>query len=184
MKQSEKLAVFRYAKTRFISRSVVIVMVMVFTVLMFRASSAELLLWFVLLIFLLSAFFTVYGISPMFTAHWLTRSRLILRQGIYFKCVIPLRDIEKIQPYDAEMRIGLALSWRSSILFVTSSRYELVEVRLRRPRRFWQVLGFAASRIVFNVEKRDELLSLIEERMALLAPIEPNRPDAQLGNQG
>ena len=178
MKTSEKLAVFRYPKTRFISRGVVIAMVMLFTVLMFRALSPELLLWFILLIVLLSAFFAVYGISPMFTTHWLTRSRLILRQGIYFKCVIPLREIEKVEAYDAEMRIGLALSWRSSILFVTSSRYELVEVKLKRPRRFWQVLGFAASRIVFNVEKRGELLSLIEERMASLAPVKADRPDA------
>ena len=178
MEKGEKLAIFHYAKTRFITRSVVIALVMFFMVLMFRALSPELLSWFILLIVLLSALFAVYGISPMFTTHWLTRSRLILRQGIYFKCIIPLRDIEKVQAYDADMRIGLAISWRSSILFVTSSGYELVEVRLKNPRRFWQVLGFAASRIVFNVEKRDEFISLIGERMALLAPIEADRPDA------
>jgi len=178
LKSSEKLVVFRYAKTRFISRSIVIAMAMVFVVVIFRTLSGELLPWFILLIVLLSVFFAVYGISPMFTTHWLTRSRLILRQGIYFKCVIPLRDIVKVQAYDAEMRIGLALSWRSSILFVTSSGYELVEVRLREPRRFWQVLGFAANRIVFNVERRAELLSLMEGRMALLAPIESDSPDS------
>lgn len=178
MKTSERLAVFRYPKTRFISRSVVIAMITFFMIVIFRALSTELLLWFILLIILLSALFAVYGISPMFTSHWLTRSRLILRQGIYFKCVIPLKEIGKVEAYDGEMRIGLALSWRSSILFVTSSRFELVEVGLKRPRRFWQVLGFAAKRIVFNVEKRGELLSLIEERMALLTPIETNRPDA------
>jgi len=178
LKTSEKLAVFSYPKTRFITRSFFIAIVTLFSILMFRAVNAEMLVWFIFLIVMLSALLAVYGISPMFTAHWLTRSRLILRQGVYFKCVIPFRDIEKVQAYDAEMRIGLALSWRSSILFVTSSGYELVEVRLKKPRRFWQVLGFAASRIVFNVEKRADLLSLIEERMALLAPVEPDRPDA------
>ena len=151
---------------------------MVLCIVFFRSMPSDTMLWLVALLALLTVFLLVYGISPMLTSHWVTRSRLIVRQGVYFKCVIPMRGILKVEPYDADMRIGLALSWRSSILFVTSSKYELIEVRLRRPRRFWQVLGFAAERIVFNVEKRDEMLSLLRERMASLSPVESDGPDA------
>lgn len=151
---------------------------MVLCIVFFRSMPSDTMLWLVALLALLTVFLLVYGISPMLTSHWVTRSRLIIRQGVYFKCVIPMRGILKVEPYDADMRIGLALSWRSSILFVTSSKYELIEVRLRRPRRFWQVLGFAAERIVFNVEKRDEMLSLLRERMASLSPVESDGPDA------
>ncbi len=169
---------FRYSKTRFISRSTVILLAMIFLIVFLRSMPSDALPWLIALLALLAVFLFVYGITPMLTSHWVTRSRVILRQGLYFKCIIPMREILKAEPYDADMRIGLALSWRSSILFVTSSKYELIEIRLRRPRRFWQVLGFAAERIVFNVEKRDEMLSLLHERMTSLAPVKSYGPDS------
>src|SRR6266516_5900881 len=38
---------------------------------------------------ILAVYFVLFAVSPLLTEHWVTRSRLILRQGWYFRTVIP-----------------------------------------------------------------------------------------------
>ena len=57
----------------------------------------------------LAAYVALLVLSPLLTQHWLTRSRLILRQGWYFRCVIPLADAESMGPYDWDPKFGLRI---------------------------------------------------------------------------
>ncbi len=121
----------------------------------------------------------LFAASPLLTEHWLTRSRLILRQGWYFRAILPLSDIESVGPADVGgPALGIHRPLGQRTLYVTGGRSGLVVVRLVRPRRFWQSFGLAASEIVFDVADRDAFLRAFEERRSLLAPVQAEGADA------
>lgn len=129
---------------------------------------------------LFGAYLVVWGASPLFTTHWLTTSRLILRQGWYFRAVIPLREIVSAEAFDGEPKLGIRALMGRQRLYVAGSRVGLVAVRLRSPRRFWTVLGATAHEIVFDVDSRDAFLDTFRERRMSLAPVQAERADADL----
>jgi hypothetical protein len=118
-----------------------------------------------------AAYIVIVGLSPMLTNHTLTRSRIILRQGWYFRCVIPFSDAEAIGPYDGDPRFGLRLSPTRGLLYVVGGRDNLVAVRLKQPRRFAQVLFMTAREIVFDVDDREAFLAAVVERKAAGPPL-------------
>lgn len=139
---------------------------------------------------ILGAILVAYGVlfvlSPLLTEHWLTRSRLILRQGWYFRAVILLADVESVSPADSPSRsrvpLGIHRPMGQPSLFVTGGRTGMVSLRLREPRRFWQAFGLPASEILFDVVDPERFLAGFEERRAQgsLAPVEPKRAYANL----
>ncbi len=130
------------------------------------------------------ALFTVYilvwGVSPLLTTHWLTTSRLVLRQGWYFRGAFPLRGIESASKFEDRVPLGIRVSFGRQRLYVTGSQVGLVSVRLRTPRRFWAVLGMSADEIVFDVDSPDAFLEAFGARRASLAPVEAKRADPYL----
>ncbi len=167
---------YSYAKLYFHIRSALYLMLLFSAFLIFKGLGTDVILWFIILVALLTGMLLLFGISPLFTDHWVTRTRLILRRGLYFRAIIPIKDIEKVEVYEGEPRIGLSLSLRSSILFVTSAKYDLLEIRLRKPKMYPQMLGLRARRIVFNVDNRDRLLESLRSKSASLAPVESDGP--------
>jgi hypothetical protein len=135
---------------------------------------------------ILAAYAVLFVLSPLLTEHWLTRSRLILRQGWYFRVVIPLADIESLSPSDETSRARVPLGIHRPIgqpaLFVTGGRTGLVSLRLRQSRRFWQSFGLHATDILFDVTDRERFLAGFLERRprGSLTPVEPERADADL----
>jgi hypothetical protein len=135
---------------------------------------------------LLAAYLVLFTLSPLLTQHWITRSRVILRQGWYFRAVIPFSAIEQLQAADDAVAfrtpLGISRPFGQPVLFVTGGRTNLVRVRLQRPRRFWQAFGLSASEIVFDVRDRGGFLAAFEERRRLLPPVQSNRARADLGD--
>lgn len=131
-----------------------------------------------------AAYAIVFVLSPLLTEHWLTRSRLILRQGWYFRVVIPFTDIQEIGEADDAGRgrvpLGIHRPMGQPTLFVTGGRTGLVTLRLRRPRRFWQSFGLFATNILFDVTDRPRFLAAFAERRGSLPPVEAERADAEL----
>jgi hypothetical protein len=131
-----------------------------------------------------AAYFVLFTVSPLLTQHWVTRSRLILRQGWYFRTVIPFSDIESISAEDDAGRrrvpLGIHRPLGQPALFVIGGRTGLVSVRLRRPRRFWQAFGLSATEIIFDVNDREGFLAAFEDRRASLSPVQADRPHAEL----
>lgn len=136
----------------------------------------------------IAAILVVYGLvfvlSPLLTDHWITRSRLILRQGWYFRAIVPFADIESLAPADEAARtrvpLGIHRPMGHPTLFVTGGRIGLVALRLGRPRRFWQAFGLVASEILFDVTDREGFLAAFEERRGSFTPVEPERAYAEL----
>jgi len=135
---------------------------------------------------ILAAYFVLFAVSPLLTEHWITRSRLILRQGWYFRTVIPFSEIESIEALDEigplQAPLGVHRPFGQRALFVTGGRTNLVAVRLRHPRRFWQSFGLGAQEIVFDVVDRTHFLQELEERRGLFPPVEADRAGADLGD--
>lgn len=136
----------------------------------------------------LSAILIIYGVvfvlSPLLTEHWITRSRIILRQGWYFRAIIPFSEIEALRPVDDAARsrvpLGIHRPMGQPSLFVTGSRTGLVSIRLRRPRRFWQSFGLFATELLFDVRDRDAFLAGYEERRGSLPPVQAERANPEL----
>lgn len=124
---------------------------------------------------LLAVLFVVFALSPLWTDHWLTRSRLILRQGWYFRTVLPMSEIASLEPIEEEnplrAPLGIHRPLGQATLYVTGGRMGLVTVRLVEPRRFWQAFGLTAREIVFDVADRASFLRAYEERRRLLSPV-------------
>jgi hypothetical protein len=133
---------------------------------------------------ILVAYLILFTVSPLLTEHWLTRSRLILRQGWYFRAIIPFSEIESISAADdagrTQVPLGIHRPLGQPALFVTGGRTNLVALRLRHPRRFWQAFGLFASEIIFDVGDRDGFLAAFEERRSSLPPVQADGPDADL----
>ncbi len=126
----------------------------------------------------------LFALSPLFTEHWLTRSRLILRQGWYFHVAIPLSEIVSLSAAEegAPLRapLGIHRLLGQPTLYVMGGRTGLLRARLDHPRRFWSSFGLEATEIVFDVDDAFAFLKAYEERRGLLAPVEANRADADL----
>ncbi len=126
----------------------------------------------------------LFGISPLLTEHWLTRSRLILRQGWYFRAVLPLTGIVSLTAADESMPLRAPLGIHRPLgqptLYITGGRTGLVIARLDEPRRFWSSFGLEATELVFDVDDPSRLLQAYEERRRLLTPVQADRADADL----
>lgn len=126
----------------------------------------------------------LFAISPLLTEHWLTRSRLILRQGWYFRVVLPLSGIVSLRAADEttplRAPLGIHRPLGQPTLYVTGGRTGLIIAKLEEPRRFWSSFGLEATELVFDVDDREGFLRAYEERRRLLAPVQADRSDADL----
>jgi hypothetical protein len=136
--------------------------------------------WIAAFAVLFAVYIVVWGISPLLTTHWITTTRLLLRQGWYFRAVIPMREIESVSKFQGNAPLGLRAPIGQRRLFATGSKVGLLALKLRNPRRFWAVLGAEVDEIVFDVESPDAFLEAFSGRQSSLAPVEPKRADPYL----
>src|SRR5256886_14702364 len=165
-----KRLTFAYGRTQVISRPLFLVGLIALLVIAVALTPSFPVLTIAILGVVLAAYFLLFTVSPLMTQHWVPRSRLILRQGWYFRAVIPFSDIDSIAEADDAARTRVPLGIHRPLvqpaLFVTVIRTELVSVPLRRPRRFWQAFGLSATGVIFYVIDLDVFLAAFEERRA------------------
>ena len=179
----EKRLTFAYGRTLVTSRIFVFASLAILAaiLILFTSTPASAVIG---LTALLAAYLVLFAVSPLLTQHWITRTRVILRQGWYFRAVIPFSGIEELLAADDagafRTPLGISRPFGQPVLFVTGGRTKLVRVRLRHPRRFWQAFGLSASEIVFDVTDRDGFLAAFEERRRLLPPVKADRAHPDL----
>jgi len=75
--------------------------------------------------------FLVYGVSPFYTSHMVTRTSVVLKHGVYFEARIPLRDIRTVRVYDEKAgTTGIRVD-KDRRLFALSDRKDMVEIVLK-----------------------------------------------------
>lgn len=162
---------FPYGRSFFYLRAVLLVVLFAAILLFLGLQTVTPPFWLGVLGALLAAYLVVVGLSPLLAHHTLLRSRLVLRQGWYFRAVVPFSDVEEIGPWDGEPKYGLRIGLFRRTLFVVGSGEGLVSVRLLTPRRFPAVLFLAAREIVFDVGDRESFLAAVSDREASGEPL-------------
>jgi hypothetical protein len=179
-----KRLTFPYGRTHLIGRILLLIGMSALLIVGVALSPEVPWLTVVAIAAVLVAYLILFTVSPLLTEHWLTRSRLILRQGWYFRAMIPFSEIESISAADdagrTQVPLGIHRPLGQPALFVTGGRTNLVALRLRHPRRFWQAFGLFASEIIFDVGDRDGFLAAFEERRSSLPPVQADGTDAEL----
>lgn len=182
MARPERRLEFEYGRAVFVQKGLLLLALWVLATILLASLSTVYILWSALLSAAIAAYALVFGLSPLLTNHWLTRSRLILRQGWYFRAILPLREVRSVRAFDGDAKVGLRGDLGGRTIYVTGSKVGLVALELVAPRRFWQILFLPADRVVFDVAARDRFLAAVGERSALLAPVQADRANPELGD--
>lgn len=160
-----------YGRSFFYLRAVLLAILFAAVLLFFGLQTVTPPFWLGVIAAVLVAYLAIFALSPLWTHHTLLRSRLVLRQGLYFRAVVPFSDVEAIGPWDGEPKYGLRIGILGRTLFVVGSAQGLVSVRLREPRRFYQVLFLTAREIVFDVGDRDAFLAAVADLESAPPPL-------------
>ncbi|MEK6851230.1 MAG: hypothetical protein AABY30_01685 [Candidatus Thermoplasmatota archaeon] len=162
---------FPYGRSFFYLRAVLLIALFSALLLFLGLQTVTPQFWLGVIAAVLLAYLGIVGLSPLLTHHTLLRSRLILRQGWYFRAVIPFSNVEEVGPWDGEPKYGLKVGLAHRTMYIVGSAAGLVSIQLREPRRFPQALFLKAREIVFDVDDRDAFLAAVKERTAAPAPL-------------
>lgn len=179
MERSPSRLDFPYPKG-FLYLRLVLILMLIFFLLMLSSFFSLIGFWSIFLLIVLLIYLVIVGLSPLFTNHWVTLTRLVLRQGLYFKVSIPYSEIESIQITNEVAKYGVRSSWVRDKVYIATSQRGLVSIRLKNPIRFLLVLGKSATELIISVEEPDKLIDAIEEKMELLPPVDSDRAYAKL----
>lgn len=171
---------YAYGRGYFVQRFVLFAILVGLAIVVLVSITLTPLTWAAGIGVFLAVCLVIWGASPILTSHTMTRGLLTLRQGWIFRAFVPLKTIVSAAPFDGDVPLGLHASVARRRLYVTGSKVGLVAIRLREPRRFWAVLGASADEIVFDVDSRETFLDALARRQVSLAPVQPERADADL----
>jgi hypothetical protein len=120
------------------------------------------------LIMLIGFLVAAYYISVFFTHHEVTEREVILRQGLAFRAVVPLNNVEHIE-YTQETSPGMGIRHgHGGRFFLITAPSNMVEIRLKAPQRFY-FLGviplWKTYRVFTNVDEPLKFIQEIEKKI-------------------
>lgn len=124
-------------------------------------------MWIAIITILFISILLVFGVSPLLTKHEIAEDKIILKQGLYFKAVVPIDNIKDVEPTKINARIGIKFSLTKLILYVTTSRIGLISMKLKKQMRFGYAWWKKTDEIILNVDNPEEFIRLVEERKLL-----------------
>lgn len=104
-------------------------------------------------------------VTPMFTQHEIDTNEIMLGQGMIFKAVFPLSQIEAVDIYSRKPGIFGLFSTRGRIVLASSNK-GLVRIKLNHKRRFGMLLLRQADEIIIDLEKPEEFVKLANEYLS------------------
>jgi hypothetical protein len=114
----------------------------------------------------LALFLLVVGNSPFLTKHSIEADQIVLRQGWHFKVRIPIDNVKTIASIDeAPKDRSLFIARSRGILNITSSKRDLISLKLRRPQRIASVFWRRADEIIFDAVDREGFRSAFEQAL-------------------
>jgi hypothetical protein len=139
-----------YSKRAFLPNLVLYLFASLSVLLIVLSTPVDPLLGALIMLLLLSVTLLL-GASPFLTDHELHDDRLVLRQGWYFRAVIPLDNIADARMVEAGPRkIGVSFRMNGPVIGVTTRKRQFIEIRLRTPQRFAWAWGKRADRVFFD----------------------------------
>lgn len=156
---------FPYSKQQFILNLVLLVMLIIVLPLVLLSIQGIDSLILAGMIGLVIVLILVFSVSPILTAHRLSDREIVLKQGVYFRAKIPLDSIRTVRRIDSgPRRTGTWFRIFEKALYVTTRRYDLIEIQLKAEQRFGWALWKSADRVVFDTLDNARLLNAMEAR--------------------
>ncbi len=156
------MEVFDYDKKMFYFTAILLLLSLIFVLFAMLVIVPVDITWISIITVLFISILLVFGISPLLTKHQIAEDKIILRQGLYFKAVVPLGNIRDIKSTDINAKIGIKFSLTKPILYVTTSRIGLISIKLKGQRRFGYAWWKRADEIIFNVDDPKRFIKLVE----------------------
>jgi len=155
----------RYRKATFFSTFILLAFALIFLNIFFGLTFFKDQAILIIAILVSAALLIVLGVSPFLTHHTLSDTDIQLRQGWYFRAVIPLSNIERIQVVErGPMRTGVFFEVVGKALYVTTQRGDLILLSLRQPQRFGFAWGKRAGRVYFDTIDKNVVLRRMAEK--------------------
>jgi hypothetical protein len=155
----------RYRKTTFFSTLVLLCIALTFLNIFFSLTFFKDPAILIIAILVSAAMLIVVGVSPFLTHHTISSTDIELRQGWYFRAIIPLSNIEFIQIVErGPMRTGVFFEVVGKALYVTTQRNDLILLSLRQPQRFGFAWGKKAGRVYFDTLDKHVLLRRLADK--------------------
>jgi hypothetical protein len=155
----------RYRKTTFFSTLVLLCAALVFLNIFFGLTFFKDPVILMVAILASLALLIIVGVSPFLTHHTLSDADIHLRQGWYFRAIVPLSNIERIQVVErGPTRTGVFFEVVGKALYVTTQRTDLILLSLKQPQRFGFAWGKKAGRVYFDTLDKNVLLRRLAEK--------------------
>jgi hypothetical protein len=132
----------------------VIILVGILLILAFIKTPLE---WFLFFFAIFLTMLLVLGISPLLTNHTLTNRRLIIRQGWHLKIEIMLRNIKSVEAIEEGLK-GFVSAPDKNALYVTSTKFDQVSIRLKKSIRLTFAMGKLIDEVIICVENRSRFI--------------------------
>jgi hypothetical protein len=159
------MEVFDYDKKMFYFTTILLFLSLILTLFVILVIVPVGITWISIITVLFISILLVFGISPLLTKHQIAEDKIILKQGLYFKAVVPLGNIRDVKSTDINAKIGIKFSLTKPILYVTTSKIGLISIKLKGQRRFGYAWWKRADEIIFNVDDPKKFVKLVEEKM-------------------
>ena len=156
------MEVFDYDKKMFYFTTILLFLSLILTLFVMLVIVPVDIMWIVIIAVLFIFILLVFGISPLITKHQIVEGKIILRQGLYFKAVVPLENVKCIGFTDINAKIGIKFSLTKPILYITTSKIGLISIKLKGQRRFGYAWWKRADEIIFNVDDPKRFIKLVE----------------------
>jgi hypothetical protein len=158
----------RYRKATFLSTLILLSIALIFLNVFFGLTFFKDQAIILIAILVSAVLLFIVGISPFITDHALTETYIELRQGWYFRAIIPLSNIEWIQIVErGPMRTGVFFEVVGKALYVTTQKNDLFIISLHEPQRFGFALGKKASRVYFDTVDKNLLLRGLADKFLI-----------------
>ena len=162
------ISILRYRKTTFFPTLVLLSIALTFLNIFLGLTFFQEMEVLTVAIIASIALLLVLGISPFLTHHSIDDMDLQLRQGWYFKAIIPLTNIERAQVVErGPMRTGIFFEVTGRSLYVTTQRNDLILVTLRNPQRFGFAWGKRADKVYFDTLDKNLLLRRLADKFLI-----------------
>ena len=158
------MEVFDYDKKMFYFTTILLFSSLILTLFVMLVIVPVDITWISIITILFISILLVFGISPLLTKHQIAEDKIILRQGLYFKAVVPIKNVKDIGFTDINAKIGIKFSLTKPILYVTTSKIGLISIKLKGQRRFGYAWWKSADEIIFNVDNPKRFIRLVEEK--------------------
>ena len=161
------MEVFNYDKKLFHFTTILLFSSLILTLFVMLVIVPVDIKWSAVIVILFISILLVFGISPLLTKHQIAEDKIILRQGLYFKAVVPIENVKGIGFTDVNAKICVKFSLTKPILYVITSKINLISMKLKKQMRFGYAWWKRADEIIFNVDNPKEFIRLVEERKLL-----------------